>query len=421
MRKILTLFLIVRKSILDHLFTSLTALISVALATALLISVFSIKDRAREAFTESTYGYNAVVGTGGSELGITLNTVYQMGSSPWEIPWSVYEKLKKDPAVDTAVPYIMGDSYKGFRIVGTTSDIYKKIGYEKNGKYELKGPGRLFEPNKKEAVIGRSVADKTDLKIGSKFHPYHGMGPADQREHKEEIEVVGILNRTNTPVDRVIWLPYEQLYRLDGHVLRGAGAEYRPDTSGKIPKKYMQISAVMLQLRDAQAGSDIKKILKDEGVNAKLVWPVEEIISDLFSELGWFSSILKIVIYTIVFLSVCLLTFSLYYTVESRQREFALLRVLGGDKALLLSSVLLESLVITLLGIVAGYIFYGFIISTAAYIISSEIGIVINIFGADPVMIIVPLVMIFLGIMAGVIPALKAYSTNVPENLNSWL
>jgi len=418
MRKIFTLLLIVRKSILNHIFSSVIAIMSFAFAAGLLMSVFSIRNQAYEAFIDSTFGYDAVVGASGSELLLALNTTYYIGSPTGDIPWSIYTKFKNDPDVQLAVPYVMGDSYKGFRIVGTTSDIYKKIGYKKDKEYKLKGKGRLFEPESREAIIGNYVTTETGLKIGSKFHPYHGLNGNADSEHEQEFKVVGIMDPTNTPADRVIWVPIDQYYRLGGHVLRGSGAEYRPGPTGKIPERYREVSAIMLKFKNPEAGINIKKKIKDEGINATLVWPVSKVVPELFGKLGWFRDILTIVIYIIVFISFCSVSAAIYNTIDSRRRELAVFRALGAGKSLLLKSVLLESLVITCVGTLIGFVIYGFIFAAASYAIRSQTGVVINILEFNSVLLVVPIVMIVLSIVAGIIPALKAYSTEVEKNLN---
>lgn len=418
MRNILHLLFIVKKSFLGHMFSTIITVVSIALATGLVMSVFSLKDQSYEAFTGGTFGYDAVAGAGGSELQIVLNSVYHLETSPGNVPWRIYEELKGQPGVVNAIPYALGDSYRGFRIVGTTTDIFRKIGVETEDGIRIRGRGELFDPSEKEAVIGSYVAQKSDLEIGSKFRPAHGLYHAEDSAHEDEFEVVGIVSPTNTPHDRVIWIPIDKFFRTEGHVLRGGGAQYRPAGEEKIPDSYKEISSVMLQLQDPAVGFNLKKRIEEDNTGIILAWPVDTVVAELFAKLGWFRDILGFVAYAVVLVSLGAVLGSVYNTIHDRRREFAVIRALGGGRGILFNSVIIESVLITAAGTCLGFIINLFIMAVASFIIKQEIGIVLDVFEIHAVHMITPLVMVVLGIVVGVIPAYKAYRTNVEENLS---
>src|SRR6266478_4904132 len=154
------ILLIVRRSLRQHALSTLVTILSVGLATGLVMSVFCVRDQAHEAFTGGPVGFDAVLGARGSQLQLVLNTVFHLETSPGNIPWKLYQDVKADPRVKLAVPYAVGDNYRGFRIVGTTLDAFTApVGREKG--FRVEPGGRLFDPAAKEAVIGSFAAQKT--------------------------------------------------------------------------------------------------------------------------------------------------------------------------------------------------------------------------------------------------------------------
>jgi hypothetical protein len=89
-------------------------------------------------------GFDAVLGARGSQLQLVLNAVFHLETSPGNIPWTMYEQLRRDPRVKLAIPYAVGDSYRGFRIVGTTSNIFTEFEYSHGRKFQVE-PGGVVE------------------------------------------------------------------------------------------------------------------------------------------------------------------------------------------------------------------------------------------------------------------------------------
>ena len=106
--------------------TVLTSL-SVAVGVALIIAILTIKLVSQERLRVGYSGFDLVVGAKGSPLQLVLNVVYNLDSSPGNIPYTLLEKLEKDERVKLVVPFAVGDNYKGFRIVGATDVFLKKF------------------------------------------------------------------------------------------------------------------------------------------------------------------------------------------------------------------------------------------------------------------------------------------------------
>lgn len=409
--------LIVRKSLTHHKLSTVVTALSLALAAGLVMSVFSIRNETYDAFTGGPAGFDAVLGARGSQLQLVLNTVFHLETSPGNIPWEMYEAVKKDPNVTLAVPYAVGDNYRGFRIVGTDEQLFTDLEYRKGKKFEVRPGGRIFDPRKKEAVVGSFAAQKTGLGVGSKFHPFHGLVFDERMRHEDEYTVVGVMEPTNSPSDKVIWIPIDEFYRMSGHVLRGAGEVYTPVTGREIPDRDKEVSAVMLKLKNPQAGFLLDHTINRQGKAATLAWPIGKVMADLFGKIGWVNDILTLVAYLVVLVAAGSVLASIYNTMNERKREFAILRALGAERRTVFAAIIAEAASIAAIGTISGYLVYAAIMSGAAAIVREQTGVVLDPFRFQWVLILTPAAMVLLGALAGIIPAVKAYSTDVAVNL----
>ncbi len=412
------LFFLVKRSMKQHALSTVITVMSVGLATGLTMAVFSIQYQTRGAFTGGRVGYDAVLGARGSQLQLVLNAVYQLETSPGNIPWTLYEEVKNDPRVELAVPYAVGDNYYGYRIVGTTNDIFTRFEYQKDKHLEVEPGGRVFDPAKKEAVIGSFVARKLGLGVGSTFKPFHGLYFDPNMQHEEVFQIVGVLKPTNTPSDRVLWIPIDDVYRMKGHVLRGTGTEYTAKEGVEIPDANKEVSAVMLKFYSPQAGFMLDQTINRQGKVATLAWPIGKVMAELFDKMGWVTKILTLVAYLVMLVAAASILSSLYNTLNERRREFAILRSLGARRTTVFSAIVLEATAIAGLGSLVGYVIYLALFAVAALVVREQTGVVLEVFQFHISLLFVPVCMTVLGALSGLVPALKAYSTDVARNLD---
>lgn len=413
----MTLMSIVRRSLRQHALSSFVTIVSVGLAAGLTMSVFAINAQTYDAFTGGRVGFDAVLGARGSQLQLVLNTVFHLETSPGNIPWTMYRDIAADPRVTLAIPYAVGDNYQGYRIVGTTPQMFTDFTYREGQGFVLKPGGRIFDETKKEAILGHYVAAKLGLSVGSTFQPYHGLQFDERQRHRDEYTVVAVMEPTNGPSDRVLWIPIEGIYRMSGHVLRGTGTVYRATDEEPVPEEHREVSAVMLKLRNPQAGFLLGNMINNQGKVATLAWPIGRVMAELFERIGWVSRILTMVAYLIVVVAAGSILASIYNTMNERRREFAILRALGARRATVFSAIVLESSTITALGALLGFLVYGGILSAAFVIVRAQTGVVLDAFKFDPALWMTPVGMIVLGALAGLVPAFKAYRTDVASNL----
>ncbi len=417
MKKRIGLFFIVQRSLRQHALSTLITTLSIALGTGLVMAVIAIRAQSVSAFTGGPIGFDAVLGARGSPLQLVLNTVFHLETSPGNIPWTMYQAVKNDPRIELAIPYALGDNYYGFRIVGTTTALFTEFEYRKGIRFRTQEDGRFFDPNRQEAVVGSYAAQKLSLKMGDRFNPYHGLVFDESMRHDEQYIVVGVLEPTNSPSDRVIWIPIEGVYRLEGHVLRGGGEEYVAQPGQEIPDAHKEVSAVMLKFRNPQIGFMMDAMINKQGKVATLAWPIGAVMADLFNKIGWMNQVLALVSYLVVLVAAGSILASIYNSINERRREFAILRSLGARRNTVFTVIVLEAASIAALGVIVGFIVYGAIFTSASAIVRTQTGIVLDLLKFHPVFVVAPVCVILLGVIAGIVPAFKAYRTDVATNL----
>ncbi len=403
--------LMVRRSLRQHLLSTLVTAIALGLASGLVMSIFAINNQADKAFRGGEKTFHAVLGARGSPLQLVLNSIYHLETSPGNIPWKLYKTIKNDPRVEIAVPYAVGDNYEGFRIVGTTEELFAAK--------KLQVDGFVFNSQRRQAVIGSFVAAQTSLKPGAHFFPVHGVQPdPNAAVHTEDqYVVVGVLKPTNSPLDRVIFIPIEGIYRMGGHPL--ADGTVAKDGE-EIPDEFKEVSAVLIRLKSPAFGMQLADTINNRNKEATFAWPISTVIGRFLNKFAWILRVLEMIAYLVVAVAAGSILASLYNTMNERRREFAILRALGARRSTVFTAIVMESAAIATIGALIGFLVYGAILFSAAIAIRQHTGVVLDTaidFRRQPELWKTPLAMIALGAVAGILPAWKAYATDVAENL----
>jgi putative ABC transport system permease protein len=409
----MSLWRIILKSLRQHWLSTGMAIFSIGLGVALLISVVSLREQAHANFTQVGLGVDAVLGPKGSPLQIVLNAVYHLEEMPGKIPWPYYQKVLKDPLVESGIPFCTGHSYAGFRVNAIDGRFLTDFEYLPGKHFSFRpedgGQGRPFGTGE-EAVAGWEVAKELGLHLGDTFNPVCGVtaGPV----HKNNIRFVGIMGRTGTPHDRAIYIPLTTFYTLEGHE---AVAQMAVD------EEHREISGAYLKVRHLPGGAmnpgimDLKYNI-NQSSEAQLVVP-SEVLPSLFSIIGWVDNTLVAIALLVTLLSAMFLLVALLSALRERRRDLALMRSLGATRRTVLGLMLSESVVMAVLGGAAGLVLGHAIVAIGAYFIRVETGLRFSEtylswadIGLFPAIIV-------LGLVVGTIPAIQAYRTGVLKNL----
>jgi putative ABC transport system permease protein len=392
---------LVYRSLRQHALSTLVTAGSIALAAGLLMAVWVVKTQAQRAFTETTTGFDAVLGARGSKLQLVLNAIFHLEASPGNVAAADYEQIAKHPAVKAAVPIAVGDNFQGWRIVGTVPELFTAVEFAPGRKYAL-ASGRLFGAEAREAVVGSFAAQKLGWKVGDTFRPYHGINFDPANQHEEVFTVTGILEASNTPADRVIWIPLKGVQTMAGHD----------------PKAATDVSAVLLQFRTPMAGIMLDVLYNKQGNRLTLAYPASKIIADLFAKIGWFDRVLALVAYLVALVAAGSVLAGIYASMSARRRDIAILRALGARRRTVFGAVVAEAAAIGALGAALGFGVYLTLLLGVAEVIRAQTGVVLALGEGHAVLWVCPLAMTALSALGGVVPAVKAYRVPVAETLS---
>lgn len=399
----MTLWRLVHRSLRQHALSTVVTAASLMLATGLLVTVWMLRTQAAQAFTGADAGFDAVLGARGSKLQLVLNAVYHLEASPGNLRWSDYAGVTNQPGVAMAVPLAVGDNYRGYRLVGTLPGFFEAAVDAAGQPLELEPGGRLFDPARREAVVGSFAARQLGLKPGDTFHAYHGLDFDPAHRHDETFVVVGRLQPSNTPADRVLWIPLAGLQNLGGHD----------------PAAAHDLSAVLVKLEEGNPGAGflLDMLYNRQGNRLTFAWPIAQVMTGLFDKLGWLERVLALVAWLVVVVAAAAVLTGLYNSMNERRRDLALLRALGAHRRTVFAAVVLEAGTIATLGALLGLLAHFALMTLAATVIRSQTGVALDPWALAPVMAWGPALTVALGILAGVVPAWKAYRTDVADTL----
>ncbi|MCB1796553.1 MAG: ABC transporter permease, partial [Candidatus Competibacteraceae bacterium] len=191
------------KSLWNRRLTSALVVLAIALSVTLLLGVERLRTQARASFANTLSGTDLIVGARGSPINLLLYSVFRIGDPTNNVNWSGYRTLAADPRVAWTVPLSLGDSHRGFRVLGTDHSYFQHYRYARNRPLRL-AEGREFE-DLFDAVLGAEVAEQLGYRLGQSIVLAHGAGQVSFALHEDKpFRVVGILARTGTPVDQTV-------------------------------------------------------------------------------------------------------------------------------------------------------------------------------------------------------------------------
>jgi putative ABC transport system permease protein len=445
----MTLFGIAWRSIRQRLLTSGLTALSLALGVALVVATLVIGGVVRDAFgSGSGLGYNLIVGAKGSPLQLVLNSVYLVSKPIENISWDFYQEFLPADArpdgtagrfagsVATAVPICMGDYYRSFRVVGTNAAYFDRLSLGDGRAFSFAGGRNFRDQEFFGGVLGSAVAAKLGLTVGDRFAPTHG---ADDGLEHDPFTVTGILARTDTPVDRGVYVNMEGFYLQEGHakpVVAGDAEAERPapaadqaggsDTEGHpkpLPFAEREVTAILVETA-SPAGMPAEllamglKTTINEGREGQAAEPVREIrtLLDLF--VRPLELLLLLVTTLVVIVSAIGILVSMVGSSLERSRDVAVMRALGARRSHVLTTVLLEAVLLAVGGGLAGWLLGHGIVAAIGPLITTNAGVSAGFFSAAPLgeLLLVPF-LIVLAVLAALLPALAAYRTDVAK----WL
>lgn len=421
----MSLFRIVFKNLRQRLLSSALTSLSIGLGVSVVVSILTLQTQSKAAFEQSAVGYDLIVGPRGSSLQLVLVTVFHLDQLQSTIPYSVYKDLSKDRRVRAAAPIAVGDTYKGHRLVATVPQLLTTFEVLPGQRFELQD-GRPFESSEEivdhlmdaahdpghthshegirfEAVVGSIASRKTGLRVGSTFVATHGL--EEGKTHEEQWTVTGVLKPTGTPADRAIFINLESFAAIGDHT---KAAEAEKDRRGRI-------SAVVVSTKGDLAARDLKYDFQNRP-DAMAVKPTQE-IATLFELLGNIDKLLIAVSLLVILVAGVSILVSIYNSMSERKRPIAILRALGARRTTILAIILMEATTLCLLGGIAGVAAGHALTEVAGRVLQAQAGVTITGLAFHPFEGAVIGGLLVLGVLVGLLPALKAYRSDIARNL----
>jgi putative ABC transport system permease protein len=401
--------------------TTLLTVISIALSVALLLGVEALRASARESFSSTISGTDLIVGARGGGLQLLLYTVFRMGTATNNVKWESYEHWAKHPAVAWTIPYSLGDSHRGFRVVGTNESFYKEYRFRKTRKPDF-ASGRA--PNNfNEVALGSDVATKLGYTLGQKITLTHGIGAAGIMDHDDKpFTVVGILARTATPIDRSLYITLEGMSAIHVGWQGGAPPEIGEDVPAtQFSKEQLKPEAITAFLLRAKSRIDTLRLQRD--INNYLDEPLMAIIpgvamGELWSTVKYAEVALEIVGAFVVLVGLLGMLVAIYTTLNERRREMAILRALGTGPLKILILFLLESVILATAGCLLGVgLMYAGIASLQGFV-EQQFGLYLRWQGFEPVHALYLGLVLAASLLIGLIPAWRAYRNTLADGLS---
>jgi putative ABC transport system permease protein len=441
----MSLWKIAWRSIQQRAFSSALTAFSMALGVALVVAVLVIYGVIDQSFRRSAQGYDLIVGAKGSPLELVLSTVYHLRRPTDTIPHTVCDVLntstKYGPFVEVAVPTCLGDSFKGFRVIGTTSDMFYRLQWfdgDKLRSYEWQDGGNFADDQPFEAVVGAAAARRGGLEVGKTFRPVHGTVAEHGKEH-EQFRVVGVLKPTGTAADRAIYVNIEGFYGIHAESEEGGShspateapakkppegpAKTAPDAADHGHDSIPQVTAILVSLKenvDAGVRKALPKIIgQDLSLNVQAVNPTQEVTQLLEGIVGNLQLILLILAVLIVIVAGIGVMVSIYNSMSDRRHEIAVIRALGAKRRTVMVIVLLESILLALGGGAVGLALGHGLTGALAPMIAEWTGVVVNPLQFQLNELILVPGLILLASAVGYMPAVVAYRTDVAQSLIS--
>lgn len=384
--------------------TTLLNVLILGLGIATIVVLLLVSSQVRDNLTRNSRGIDLVVGAKGSPIQLILSSVYQIDSPTGNIDVEDAEAIMSHRAVETAIPLALGDSYRGFRLVGSTHDYPAHYG-------AAPATGRLWQAVG-EVVIGSAAARETELGIGDTFESSHGLSADGEAHDESDLHVVGVLGPTGTVLDRLVLTGIDTIWRIHG-IENGERAD-GPD-GGQPAGPPRQYTSVLINYTSPMAAAVFPRYVNTQ-TDLQAAAPAYE-TARMFELLGVGFDAVRVFGFILVFAAVLSVFVALLGALKDRQYDLAMMRTLGASRRKLMSHVLLEGLILSGMGCLLGLVLgHGAALGLGAALESSQ-GMTLGGFTVLPEEGYVILLALGAGLVAALIPAWQAYRTDIARIL----
>jgi putative ABC transport system permease protein len=378
----------------EHFLTTVLSIMLLSIGVGMVSFIVTVSEQLNDRFNRDIRGVDMVVGAKGSPLQLILSAVYQIDNPTGNIPLSEVSKIQRHPLVKYSIQLSYGDSYQGFRIVGTDT-LY----------------------------LSHFKAKRLGLALGGHFHGTHGFEEEGHAHEEMHYSVVGILEPTGTVSDRLILTSTESVWDIHHHEEKMEAEEEHAHNEGEEhdhhdnEEESAEITALLVKFKNPMGMMQLPRFI-NEKTSMQAALPAIE-INRLYELMGIGFSTLQTIGILIIIIAALSVFISLLNSLKERKYELALMRSLGASPAKLFGLVIQESLLLCL----AGY-FFGIILGRIAIMTLSSFGeeqfhFSVSQSGVSTVEIWLSPFTLGVGLIAAIIPAIRAYRSDISTILRN--
>ena len=413
------LLMLAAQSLWNRRLTSALVVLSIALSVALLLGVERLHTQTRTSFANTLSGTDLIVGARGSPINLLLYSVFRMGDPTNNVRWSSYQAIAADPLVAWTVPLSLGDSHRGFRVLGTTPAYFQHYRYGRSQPLRL-AEGRPFA-EVFDAVLGAEVADRLGYRLGQSVIIAHGAAEVSFALHDDKpFQVVGILARTGTPVDATVHIRLDGMEAIHADWRGGApmpGMRLSAEQVRQLDLTPKTITAVLVGLQSRTTVFRVQRQINEFPAEPLLAILPGLTLQQLWTVLALAENALLVISGLAVLVSFTVMLTALLTGLNERRREMAILRAVGAGPGHIFALMLGESLTLALSGALLGVLLLQAGLLLAGPLLEARLGLVIAGWPPSPHELILLAAVIGGGLLAGLIPAWRAYRYSLADGM----
>lgn len=354
MRSILTMFFkLAWNSLRSRSSTAILTVFSVAVSVLVLLGVDHIRHEAKRNFSQTVSGVDLIVGARTGQVNLLLYAVFHIGNATNNIDWSSYQQVANDPNVEWAIPIALGDSHRGYRVMGTSADFFTHFRYGQKQPLTL-AAGRPFT-GLFDVVLGAQVAAKLGYGVGDPVVLAHGLGATSFSQHDDlPFTISGILKPTGTPMDQTLLVSLASIEAI--HVgwqngVKMPGQSPRREALEAMDLRPRTITAFLVGLRSKMATFRLQRAINEYPREPLMAILPGVTLTELWGTMAIVENTLQIVAWLVLFASLLGMCTMLLASLKERQREFAILRSIGAGPLFIWLAIEMEILLMVAFGI----------------------------------------------------------------------
>ena len=389
------------QSLLDRKSSVVLSCIAMTISIFVLLGVEHIRKESKESFSSTISGADLIVGARSGQLNLLLYSVFRLGTPVNNISWRSYQDIAANTNVAWTIPISLGDSHKGFRVLGTSNDYFQHFKYGKKQTLNI-AQGNEFAAVY-DVVIGAAVAESLNYQLGDPVVLSHGLTDTSFAVHDQHtFTITGILAPTGTPVDQTV------------HVkLEGIEAIHQDLDSGEITNKKLQpisITAFIVGLKSRVATFRLQREINEMEREPLMAILPGVALSELWRVMATFENTLRLISSMVFIAAVLGLAAVMASSIRERNKEIQLLRIIGAPPGFLFILFQIEALLISLISIVSGSALLTLLLAISQKQISTQAGLHLDINPLTSNSATIILSILATTILVASIPAFQAYS-----------